>query len=146
MICKSSMYVYTYIHIHTCREYFLSLNWSRKCKICCRIANNEAAHTAVLSPAIQNTPCTMNVPNILSQYTMNVRLELLQKFKIKNMLTCCVRPNHNIIVTKCIIKYFRYDPQKIFLNMVTSHWCDILKQKRVRMFIAISTFRNSSLL
>ena len=54
----------------------------------------------------------MNVPNILSQYTMNVRLELLQKFKIKNMLTFCVRPNHNIIMTKCIIKYFRYDPQK----------------------------------
>jgi len=88
----------------------------------------------------------MNVPNILSQYTMNVTLELLQKFKIKNLLTCCVCPNHNIIVTKCIIKYFRCDPQKFFLNMVTSHWCDILKQKHVRKFTAISTFRNASLL
>jgi len=94
-------------------EYILFITELMKsAQICYSIANNEATHSAVLSPVIQNTPCTMNVPNILAQCAMNVRLELLQKFKIKNMLTFCVRPNHNIIVMKCIIKYVLYDPQK----------------------------------
>ena len=60
----------------------------------------------------------MNVPNTLSQYTMNVGLELFQKFKIQNMLTFCVSPNRNKIATKCIVKYFCYDPQKFFFNVV----------------------------
>jgi hypothetical protein len=101
------MYIYTY------RDSTLYHRIDQEsAQICYRIANNEATHSAVLSPVIQNTPCTMNVPNILSQYTMNVRLELPKKFKIKNMLTFCVHPNDNIIMTKCIIKYFRYDPRK----------------------------------
>jgi len=68
--------------------------------MCYLTANNEATHSAVLSPVIQNTPCAMNVPNTWSQYSMNVGLELFKKFKIQNMLTFCVSPSHNKIATK----------------------------------------------
>jgi len=91
-------------------------------------------------------PCTMNVPNTPSQYTTNVGLELFQKFKIQNMLTFCVSPSRNKIATKCIVKYFCYDPQKFFFNVITSHWYVMLKQKHVIVSIAMSTFRNTSLL
>ena len=88
----------------------------------------------------------MNVPNTLSQYTIIVGLELFQKCKIQNMLTFCVSPNRNKIATKCIVKYFCYDPQKFFFNVVTSHWYVMLKQKHVSVSIATSTLRNVSLL
>jgi len=117
--------------MYTCREYFVSLNCSTEWTDVLPHGKQRSHPLCSAQSCDTKYSCTMNVPNTLSQYTMNVRLELPQKFKIQNRLTFCVSPNRNKIATKCIVKYFCYDPQKFFFNMVTSHWYAMSEQKHV---------------
>jgi len=129
--------------MYTCRQYFVSLNCSTEWTDVLPHGKQRSHPLCSAQSCDTKCSCTMNVPNTLSQYTMNVRLELFQKFKIQNMLTFYVRSNRNKIATKCIVKYFCYDPQKFFFNMVTSHWYVTSEQKHVSVFIVMSTFRNT---
>ena len=90
------MYIYTNIYIYTHADSSL-YHWTARQGgwIFYHITNYTAAHSAVLSPAIQNTPYTMNITNILSQCTMYVRLALFQKFKIKANIFCWFQSKQN---------------------------------------------------